>query len=440
MGHRPDTREYVFNYRGLKCSAVSDIDRSEYPPIFLLLNEDLGAYGHYCFVTNPRALVGSKDFCLDCLKPNHNGNAHKCIKKCKVCWRVHDDMEIEAEVKTCDNCNIRFKDGACFDNHIMSKECMKYWKCLKCDTRYERKHYTNQIPFYFDPLTLKLEDIHECDDILCSNCKGCFRYDHQCCIKKVKPKPPCQNIFIYDMETYIVPEDRKGQFVEEAGKFLRNVSLKGAFGSSSVVEKDSKSCVKVKHEVALICVSKMYSDEEWCFERLEDFVSFIIANGKSTFIAHNSRAYDGYFLLEYFLANGIKTNVVRTGGKVLLIELNNKIRLIDSLSFIATSLRSMPREFGLDVELLKGYFPYKALTRENFKSEEPLSVCPPEDDFIPYTMSDSDYKDFKSFYDSIKNEPYHIRRNLIEYCRQDVMVLKKVLEIFRESLWKSAMV
>ena len=54
-----------------------------------------------------------------------------------------------------------------------------------------------------------------------------------------------------------------------------------------------------------------------------------------TAIAHNMAGYDGYFLLDYFICNGVKHSVIFTGSKIMGIFVKNglNMRVIDSLNF-----------------------------------------------------------------------------------------------------------
>ena len=85
-----------------------------------------------------------------------------------------------------------------------------------------------------------------------------------------------------------------------------------------------------------------------------------------TAIAHNMKGYDGYFLLEYLLANSIIPKVIYAGSKIMYLHVPRglNIRVLDSLNFLPMKLAALPKAFGLE-ELKKGYFPHFFNTRAN---------------------------------------------------------------------------
>lgn len=85
-----------------------------------------------------------------------------------------------------------------------------------------------------------------------------------------------------------------------------------------------------------------------------------------TVIAHNMKGYDGYFLLEYLLANSIVSKVIYAGYKIMYLHVERglNIRVLDSLNFLPMKLAELPKAFGLE-EMKKGYFPHFFNTKKN---------------------------------------------------------------------------
>ena len=80
----------------------------------------------------------------------------------------------------------------------------------------------------------------------------------------------------------------------------------------------------------------------------------------ATVFAHNMKGYDGYFLMQFFLNNGITlSNIVYNSAKIMSMQIGNglNIRVLDSLNFLPMPLAALPAAFGLK-ELKKGYFPH----------------------------------------------------------------------------------
>lgn len=92
----------------------------------------------------------------------------------------------------------------------------------------------------------------------------------------------------------------------------------------------------------------------------DDFGSWLFNETHKDFtvIAHNMKGYDGYFLLEYLMANSIVPKVIFAGSKIMYLHVERglNIRILDSLNFLPMKLAAMPKAFGLH-EMKKGYFP-----------------------------------------------------------------------------------
>ena len=97
-----------------------------------------------------------------------------------------------------------------------------------------------------------------------------------------------------------------------------------------------------------LCVVQNESGDETVFsgpDSKNEFFEWLFQpqHAKTTFIAHNLQAYDGYFILQYLYNQGI------TRGAIILSltvsELN--IKFIDSLCFIPMKLADFPKTFGL---------------------------------------------------------------------------------------------
>lgn len=89
---------------------------------------------------------------------------------------------------------------------------------------------------------------------------------------------------------------------------------------------------------------------------IEEFCQFLFTsdNQHSTILAHNFRAYDGYYVINYIYNNGVEPDFIFTGSKVMYIYVKEfEMRFIDSVNFFPMPLSKMPSAFGLE-ELSKG--------------------------------------------------------------------------------------
>nr|XP_022305881.1 uncharacterized protein LOC111112600 [Crassostrea virginica] len=153
-----------------------------------------------------------------------------------------------------------------------------------------------------------------------------------------------------------------------------------------------------------------------------------------TAIAHNMKGYDGYFLLEYLLANSIIPKVIYAGSKIMYLHVHrgSNIRVLDSLNFLPMKLAALPKAFGLE-ELKKGYFPHFFNTRANANYVGPY----PAAHFYGYDMMCArDRQDFLAWYDEKRerDEIFDFAKEILEYCHSDVDILRQACLKFREIL------
>ena len=99
-----------------------------------------------------------------------------------------------------------------------------------------------------------------------------------------------------------------------------------------------------------------YEDGFGC---LKTFVTWILEQKCTTFIAHNGKGYDFILLAaELERQGGYNVQKNKAGTKVMRMTYKTLI-FIDSLNHFAGSpLAKLPKTFGLDVHIRKGYFPY----------------------------------------------------------------------------------
>ncbi|XP_071852503.1 uncharacterized protein [Apostichopus japonicus] len=161
------------------------------------------------------------------------------------------------------------------------------------------------------------------------------------------------------------------------------------------------------------------------------FGEWFIKKENTTFIAHNFKGFDGYFILDFLYKLGLTPNIITTGGKIMQIELSSqKIRFIDSLNFMPMPLAALPKTFGID-ELRKGYFPHLFNTEANQNYVGPL---PDASFYTPNAMSVKKRKEFLSWYESElqKNVPFDFQKEIVLYCISDVDILRRCCLFCRE--------
>lgn len=155
-----------------------------------------------------------------------------------------------------------------------------------------------------------------------------------------------------------------------------------------------------------------------------------------TAIAHNMKGYDGYFLLEYLLVNSIIPKIIYAGSKIMYLHVQRglNIKILDSLNFLPMRLAELPKAFGLR-ELKKGYFPHFFNTKENAYY---VGSYPAAHFYGSDMMNAKERKDFLIWHQEKleKNMIFDFDREILDYCRSDVDILRQACLKFREILMK----
>ena len=107
-----------------------------------------------------------------------------------------------------------------------------------------------------------------------------------------------------------------------------------------------------------LSIAQDFNGREYLHNSIEEFCKHFL-NDKFkgyTLIAHNSKGYNGHFVLKWLIDQGIKPYCIYNGTKIMFMEIPKlSIRFIDSLNFLQMPLKSFPKTLGMD-ELKKGIF------------------------------------------------------------------------------------
>ena len=158
-----------------------------------------------------------------------------------------------------------------------------------------------------------------------------------------------------------------------------------------------------------LAIVQDFEGQEWVFRNLNDFCKFVFTKEHSgyTFIAHNSRGYDGQFILKWCVENHLKPFCIYSGTKIMSMEINEyKISFKDSLNFVLGSLSMFPKTFGLK-EIKKGYFPhlFNKKVHENYKGQFPKAKWFGIDQMKPW-----DRKTFMKWYENQIDKTFDLQK------------------------------
>ena len=368
---------------------------------------------HYNSIVNIKGYMGSKYYCDTCHIGYSCKHKHICPTGCKKCYST-TKCEISSsnfEI-VCEKCSRDFLNQECYNNHKTNGLCEVIKKCVICERTY--KKWIN----------------HKCNKYLCLDCSDEYTdQPHRCYIK---PK----NIM---------------KLMTEDNKFKIMV----AFDIESTQEEEFHvpnlliakiTCPKCwdyqkldRSEYCDICGE--YFQIFWgydCIKKFNDLIIYKLAEkaenneGSVLVFAHNSRGYDGHFILKDLWKRDFEKQptVIFNGKKILKISLAN-ISFIDSLSLFLCPLSQLPKAFNLPNSMKKGVFPHLFNKKKNF---EYIGKIPDIEYFEIDYMKVPEAENIKKWHQQCisSNFIFNFKKELIEYCKNDVDILLKSMKVFQK--------
>ncbi|KAJ8962391.1 hypothetical protein NQ318_018375, partial [Aromia moschata] len=148
-------------------------------------------------------------------------------------------------------------------------------------------------------------------------------------------------------------------------------------------------------------------------------------------IAHNGKAFDHQFILNYILVNtDLNPELIMRGTKIISMKMEN-VKFLDSLNYFPMALSKLPKAFGLGDGFKKAYFPHLFNTIDNSNYVGPL---PPLEFYSPDNIKPEERDKFLEWYEAHKQDEFNMQRDLVEYCISDVEILTAACLKFREQL------
>ena len=262
---------------------------------------------------------------------------------------------------------------------------------------------------------------HKCGYSECNNCNKYVGKNHKCFMKKVKAKggyctvdskKPCKNNYSIKKKDWCYS--------------CRTYTDKYIFYDFEATQNTGT------HNVNL-SIAQDFEGNEYIHNDIESFCKdFINDKFKGyTFIAHNGKSYDMHFVLKWLVDQGIKPYCIYNGAKIMFMEIPKLfIRFIDSLNFHQMPLKSFPKTFGMN-ELKKGYFPHY-FNKECNKNY--VGSMPSKKHYGYNQMKPDERAKCLKWYDDRVSENYisDFRKEILEYCRSDVDILRRGIMKLRE--------
>ncbi len=272
---------------------------------------------HFDCILSMKAFYKTSYWCDHCKKAYHKSKDHVCRYTCKSCYRI--DCDYIQNIK-CKNCEKYSRNIICSEIH-KERICEKLKTCKKC----------NHIMKYKN---------HVCiNEKWCKNCKESVDLEHKCFvkvkeIKETNEPDSFQGYIFFDFEAF---ENVQGD---------HEVNL-------AMAQKVCEKCLASCGDLCENCNIKHI------FYNITDYCKWALRQKNTIQIAHNMKAYDGIFILNYIIKNMLPyekkmPEVISNGTKILSLEFRT-IKIIDSLSFLPMALEKFPKTFDLK-ELKKGFF------------------------------------------------------------------------------------
>ena len=347
---------------------------------------------HYNVIKSIKSFYKCSYFCHLCKTKTNNIDAHYCKNNCRFCNRLNCQI---TSTKVCEFCGETCNSDNCLTYH-QRHVCRIINQCSICEGKKKKNHVC-------------------LDQKYCKNCNKVVEIDHKCYVlTEDEKKTKFQNneaknykgLIWFDYEAYQVD-----------GKHVANLII---------AEKRCQNCLNEVEMCSEFCGVQMFNTNELFCEWL-----YSDENANYTAIAHNAQGYDGIFLMKYITKTMTSQDslpaIILRGTKILTMTYR-KVKLIDSYSFIPAGLDSFPKTFGL-TELKKGFFPHLFNKPEN---QNYVGWIPDEKYFAPQFFSDKKRKEFDEWYPKQKYIVYNFRKELIEYCKSDVELLKQGTLAFKK--------
>jgi hypothetical protein len=415
---------------------------------------------HYIPIFNTDIFFSMRDkrlycpFCSTMVKMHEQQN-HQCrILNCLRCRQKFDSMELLEQHKNeqgtesfdCYRCGQLFWNQKCFNFHLTSCTGVFFEECFHCKKRY------------------KITEQHVCRAGHCFRCKlqgydhrkgiskDGLRYDmlHENCFFKrdpLKNTDKNSDTWMFDFECLL----EKGTY-SCLTSFQPNVPAQNA--SNQIIVHRHR--VNYAYALPLVLQNQFVPLEEargLAIEAvsIDDFWEKLKATkeyGALTFYAHNLKGYDGRLLMDFFEKQDIVPEMtIKAGDKIMLFTVSTQnpglgskklyINFKDTLLQLQTSLKNLPKMFGLDVSIRKGDFPYLFNTPENQNYQGPL----PDPSFYEVDRKKGAEKErFLNWHreetERLANEgkEWNLQTELKEYCKNDVEVLTIAFRTYCQTL------
>ena len=433
--------------------------------------------GHFDVITKMAGFFASKFYCKHCLLPYNNRSSHHCFMVCGTC--NSDECAVEQPL-TCKLCQQECRSMTCYIKHLtprlhghnktpIASMCASFWRCEKCSHLEKSEDKTD----------------HKCWQG--QRCKQCSKLleksgKHLCYMRATRPQQISGKFIYFDFEARVEdvftceggykmqqqPDQVCGE-CDRAGEKCTSCKICVNCKLPNCAQKRHIANYVISHSVCNTCVDQPLNSNSRCndcgsrcyfcskfdkkkniYERdpcpdtcgkrevvfkgddtAAQFSSWLCAptHKGCTVIAHNGKAYDHHFILNYILnKTHSKVSCIYAGSKILCLKIPEyKMTLIDSISFLPMALSKIPKCFGLSTS--KGTFPHLFNTLENW---DYVGSLPDIAYYNVDAMSPAARQNLITWHNSRKGSIFDFQKEMYAYCREDVNILRLSCTAFRK--------
>ena len=447
---------------------------------------------HYDVITSMPSFLERAYFCDSCNRGYNTEEDHNCRGDFCSCCFQRTPCVMEKWI-SCKECNRYLKNPQCYDNHKRptpiktvqkgghckhvggQSVCDKVKRCHCGKVIHERNRHGKRP--------------HICGEMYCRMCKDYFSEGHRCYMQplslpgeKLKESTKIQEMIGVENEEetlligksgtrkrqhfFDVTDDEEEDEIqhgdEEEDKRLSFIFFDFEctqdlpYEGRDLKKKKRKKEQKVEEEMVYVHEPNLVVAQKVCEACLnvednvsqciycgprenvfrgsrtkEDFCDWLFS-GKhegSICLCHNFRGYDSYFILQYCYDQVMLPELVMNGAKVMCMEVGG-LKFKDSLNFLPMPLAKLPKMFDMK-ELCKGYFPHLFNTKEN---QTYVGSMPPIATYDPDSLKENERNNFYNWYQEQleKNYVFDFEKEILQYCRSDVDILRRCCLKFRD--------
>ena len=384
--------------------------------IVLAYDETQGV-GHYDVVTTLTGYLGTSYFCYKCYKGYNDKGKHACKNNPEHCHACLQDGCVDFANRSdkpafyCEKCGRNFYGTMCLQNHLTKSQDGKELQVRGssvCETRKKCKECKKLL------VGKKYVETHKCGHAECSSCGRYLPTDHHCYVQPTSKKERRKKKQVVMKDDDVVMKD-DDDVVMKKGRLLVFFDIEARQDTGTHV---ANLLIAEKED----CEVPVVFRGEDCVKKFILWLDELSQDRLVNVIAHNLKGCDGYFIVDEYHKQHRIVRQLRNGAKLLSINVN-RVCYTDSLSFFQMPLSNFTDTFGL-TELKKGWFPHLFNTTDN---ENYVGPIPDKKYFVPESMSEKNSKEFESWYDQQVRvgERYDFAKELLEYCKSDVRLLKE---------------